>query len=65
MVGGLEQPNVRVVLASKIPPEDCAVLNLGYLDPAKIDVEQWKNREDEGILYVAKAGEVLYRACRP
>src|SRR5574340_1054931 len=65
MVGGLEQPNVRVILASKIPPEDCAVLNLGYLDPAKIDVEQWKNREDEGILYVAKAGEVLYRALPP
>ncbi len=61
MVGGMEQPNVRVTLASKIPPEDCACLNLGYLDPAKIDVEQWKNREDEGILYVAKAGEVLYR----
>jgi len=61
MVDGLEKPNVRVTLASKIPPEDCARLNLGYLDPAKIDVEQWKNREDEGILYVAKAGEVLYR----
>lgn len=61
MVEGVERPNVQVTLASKISPEDCASLNLGYLDPAKVDVEQWKNREDEGILYVAKAGEVLYR----
>lgn len=61
MVNGMEQPNVRVTLASKIAAEDCARLNLGYLDPADIDVESWKNREDDGILYVAKAGEILYR----
>lgn len=62
MIDGVERPNVRVTLASKISAEDCAHLNLGYLDPEKVDVEQWKNREHEGILYVAKAGEVLYRA---
>ncbi|MHB1120506.1 MAG: lactate racemase domain-containing protein [Bellilinea sp.] len=61
MENGLEKPNVRVTLASKITAEDCARLNLGYLDPAEIDVESWKNREDDGILYVAKAGEILYR----
>ena len=61
MQEGVEKPNVRVVLASKIPPEECARLNLGYLDPAKIDVTVWQNREDEGILYVPKAGEILYR----
>lgn len=32
---GIEKPNVRVTLASKISAEDCARLNLGYLDPAK------------------------------
>ncbi|MBL8079097.1 MAG: DUF2088 domain-containing protein [Anaerolineales bacterium] len=58
---GIEKPNVRVTLASKISAEDCAHLNLGYLDPAKINVEEWKDREDEGILYVPKAGEILYR----
>ena len=58
---GAEKPNVRVTLASQIPPEDCARLNLGYLDPASIDVDEWKDREDEGILYVPKAGEILYR----
>jgi lactate racemase len=61
MVDGVEQANVRVTLASKIPPEDCARLNLGYLDPATIDPADWQDREDEGILYVAKAGEMLYR----
>ncbi|MFZ6031217.1 MAG: lactate racemase domain-containing protein [Chloroflexota bacterium] len=58
---GLEKANVTVTLASKIPPEHCARLNLGYLDPAGIDVSEWQNREDEGILYVPKAGEILYR----
>ena len=61
MEAGFEKPNVHVVLASKIPPEDCAQLNLGYLNPAEIDVESWKNREEEGILYVPRAGEILYR----
>lgn len=62
MENGREQPNVRVTLASRIPPEDCARLNLGYLDPASIKVNEWENRENEGRLYVPKAGEILYRA---
>lgn len=61
MAGGVEQANVKVTLASKIPAEDCARLNLGYLDPAAITLADWQNREDEGILYVAKAGEMLYK----
>ena len=61
MADGVEQPNVRVTLASRIPPEDCARLNLGYLDPAAVHSEEWQDREDEGILYVPKAGEILYR----
>src|SRR5512136_2266625 len=36
MVNGVEKANVRVTLASKISPADCARLNLGYLDPASI-----------------------------
>lgn len=69
MENGIEKPNVKVTLASKIPAEDCALLNLGYLDPATINIAEWQhrpddltgNREDEGILYVPKAGEILYR----
>ncbi len=61
MENGIEKPNVRVTLASKISTEDCARLNLGYLDPSKINQDEWKDKEDQGILYVPKAGEILYR----
>jgi nickel-dependent lactate racemase len=58
---GVEKPNLKVSLASRIPPEDCASLNLGYIDPAKIKIEEWQKREHEGIFYVPKAGEILFR----
>jgi len=61
MKNGIEKPNVRVTIASKISAEDCARLNLGYLDPAKINIDEWKDKEDEGVLVVPKAGEILYR----
>ena len=61
MENGIEKPNVRLTLASKIPPEDCAKLNLGYRDPATINPADWMNREDEGYLYVPRAGEMLYK----
>jgi nickel-dependent lactate racemase len=61
MENGVEKPNVGVILASRISPADCERLNLGYLDPAEINPDDWKDREDEGILYVPKAGEILYR----
>ncbi len=61
MENGIEKPNVNVTLASQIPPEDCARLNLGYLDPASINLADWKDREAQGILFVPKAGEILYR----
>ena len=58
---GIETPRIRVTLASQIPPEACAAINLGYLDPASIDVRDWQGREEEGVVYVPKAGETLYR----
>jgi nickel-dependent lactate racemase len=61
MENGIEKPNVQVTLASRIPAAECARLNLGYLDPAGIKLEDWQGREAEGILYVPKAGEILYR----
>ncbi len=61
MENNLEKPNVQVTLASKISPEDCARLKLGYIDPAQIKISEWQNRQAEGILYVPKAGEILYR----
>jgi lactate racemase len=61
MENGVEKPNVKVTLASRIPAEDCARLNLGYLNPARIDIDEWKDRESEGVLFVPRAGEILYR----
>lgn len=58
---GVEHCRVQVTLASQIPPEECAAINLGYRDPATIDIESFANREDEGVLLVRKAGEMLYR----
>ncbi len=58
---GVERPRVQVTLATQIPPELCAKINMGYRDPATIDIESFANREDEGILLVRKAGEMLYR----
>ena len=57
----IETPNVRVTLASKISSEDCNLLNLCYLDPTRINVDDWKDREAEGILFIPKAGEMLYQ----
>lgn len=58
---GIERPRVQVTLASQIPPDVCRHINLGYRDPASIDVESFANREHEGVLLVRKAGEHLYR----
>ena len=40
MEGGIERPRIKVILASAIPPETCARINLGYLDPQAIDPER-------------------------
>jgi len=58
---GVETPRVNVVLATGIPEERCRRINLGYRDPASIDPDEFKGREEEGVLLVPKAGEMLYR----
>ena len=58
---GVEDPRIRVTLASKISEADCKTLNLGYLNPDDIQPDEWRNREDDGLLFVPKAGETLYR----
>jgi nickel-dependent lactate racemase len=65
MDGNIEKPRIEVVLASAIPPETCRKINLGYLDPTTLDPENYRNREEEGILLVEKAGEILHRLPRP
>src|SRR6266581_6627305 len=55
-------PRISVTLATGIPEERCRHINLGYADYREIDPEACMGREQEGILYVPHAGEVLYRA---
>ncbi len=59
---GVETPRIAVTLATSIPEERCRLVNLGYTDYRKIKPEEWKEREQEGILLVPHAGEMLYRA---
>jgi nickel-dependent lactate racemase len=61
MEAGIEKPNLRLTLASNISAVDCARLNLGYLDPAAVNLSEWQQREQDGLLFVPKAGEILYR----
>ncbi len=61
MENGVEKPNVKLSLASKFSPEICTRLCLGYADPEKTNFSEWQDREDEGILFIPKAGEILYR----
>ncbi|MBN1974679.1 MAG: DUF2088 domain-containing protein [Sedimentisphaerales bacterium] len=60
-VNGVEKPRVNVLLATGIPKERCEKINLGYMNPDNIDISDYENREDEGILVVHHAGEVLHR----
>jgi nickel-dependent lactate racemase len=60
-VSGIEQPRIRVTLATGISRQRCERVGLGYLDPKTIDLAKWQDRENEGILVVPKAGEMLYR----
>jgi len=60
-IDGVEKPRVNVVLATGIPEERCRKVNLDYMNPDDINVADYEDREDEGILVVHHAGEVLHR----
>ncbi len=60
MENGVEKCRIRVTLATGIPEHLCQKINLGYRDPKSIRPEEFANHEAEGILYVPKAGEMLY-----
>jgi nickel-dependent lactate racemase len=56
---GVETARIRVTLATSIPEERCRRINLGYMDPGSVSLDQWQARED--WLVVLHAGEMLYR----
>ncbi len=60
-VDGVEKPRIAVVLATGIPEATCRKISLGYRDPASIRLQDYQGREDEGVLFVDHAGEILHR----
>lgn len=62
---GVEKCRARVTLATGIPKEVCEKINMGYRDPATINPADYASREEEGILHVPKAGEMLYQLENP
>ncbi len=63
--GGVERCRANVTLATRIPRETCERINLGWRDPDSINPADYADREDEGILMVPKAGEMLYQLREP
>ncbi len=62
---GVEKFRIKVTLATGLPRELCAKINLGYRDPATLNLDDFAHRESEGVLLVPKAGEMLYRLKNP
>jgi nickel-dependent lactate racemase len=60
-INGVEKPRINVTLATGISRQRCEKVNLGFMDPAKINITDYENKENEGILLVRYAGEMLYR----
>ena len=56
---GVETPRITVTLATGIPEDHCRRINLGYLDPASVNVDEWNQHAD--WLVATRAGEMLYR----
>jgi nickel-dependent lactate racemase len=59
--GGTERRRVRVSLATGIPRERCERMSIGYRDPSRIDPASWGAGDEEEVLVVPHAGEILYR----
>ena len=62
---GAEQCRATVTLASQVPRAKVEQINLSYRDPESIRMADFADREDEGVLLVPKAGEMLYRLKNP
>jgi len=58
---GIESPRIKVTLATSIPEDDCRSVNLGYADYRLINIADWKAKQNEDLLVVENAGQLLYR----
>lgn len=60
-INGIEEPRINVILATGISKQRCEQVNLGYMNPDEIDISDYEKKEQEDILVVPEAGEILYR----
>ena len=60
-IKGIEKPRINVILATKISRQRCEKVNLGYMNPDEINISDYEKKEDQGIVVVYDAGEILYR----
>lgn len=60
---GVEHNRIRVTLCTRIPAEVCAQVNLGYLSPDELDLDELAGDPDTFVQ--PNAGEVLYRLRAP
>jgi len=58
---GIEYPRIQVSIASRISEDIIRKVNLNYLNPENIVLNDWFHLQDENILVVPHAGELLYR----
>jgi nickel-dependent lactate racemase len=61
----LESPRITVTLATGISRERCDRINLAYMDPARIDMNDWSTDNSGGSRLVPRAGELLFRVGTP
>ncbi|HAH86233.1 MAG TPA: hypothetical protein DCL60_02560 [Armatimonadetes bacterium] len=59
--GGREKTRIQIKFATGVTRELCNEVNLEYVDPTSININDWRNHENEGILLVENAGEIAYR----
>jgi nickel-dependent lactate racemase len=57
----VETPRIRVTLATSISRGECEHVNLGYLDPSRVDPDEWPDEVGGPALKVPRAGEMLFR----
>jgi nickel-dependent lactate racemase len=64
-INGVEKLRVTVTLATGMSRDVCERINLGYRDPRTIRKEDFAGRENQGVLLVPKAGEMLFHLKHP
>jgi nickel-dependent lactate racemase len=58
---GIETPRIQVTLATGISKETCESVNLHYMDYREIDLDEWRNKQDDNLLVVEDAGQELFK----